>query len=196
MTLREQDASRVVDVLCDAFFDYPVMRYVLGDIAGYSERLQTLIHFFVQNRFKKNELVLGIHGSNALDGVALVSYPGNPTRSAELDALREETWQTLGADARGRYETFGSATTHVESPGPHIHLNMIGVRSTAQGTGVGRLLLDAVHAHSVHQSDSAGVTLSTENPQNLSLYKHFGYTILGEGAVADAFTTWELYRAD
>ena len=43
------DVPEVVDVLCEAFFDYPVMRFVLGaDAVDYEPRLEVLVHYFVQ----------------------------------------------------------------------------------------------------------------------------------------------------
>ena len=35
-------AEEILDVLCDAFFDYPVMRYVLGSKPDYASRLRAL----------------------------------------------------------------------------------------------------------------------------------------------------------
>jgi hypothetical protein len=53
--------AETVTVLCDAFRDYPVMRYVLGSIDGYDRRLRTLIDFFMSARVFRDEPVLGIH---------------------------------------------------------------------------------------------------------------------------------------
>jgi hypothetical protein len=41
--------EHAVTVLCDAFHDYPVMRYVLGPLVDYDYRLRTLIGFFVRS---------------------------------------------------------------------------------------------------------------------------------------------------
>jgi hypothetical protein len=57
-TAQTEDA---VSVLCDAFRDYPVMRYVLGSNGDYDRRLRTLIGFFVSARVYRDEPVLGIH---------------------------------------------------------------------------------------------------------------------------------------
>ena len=35
------DVEAILDVLCDAFFDYPVMRYVLGGEPDNARRLHT-----------------------------------------------------------------------------------------------------------------------------------------------------------
>lgn len=63
MTIREllpDQAEDAVTVLCDAFYDYPVMRYVLRPSSEYDHRLRSLIGFFVAARVLREELVLGI----------------------------------------------------------------------------------------------------------------------------------------
>ena len=45
-------AEEAVAVLCDSFYDYPVMRHVIGEAGDdYDMRLQTLIGFFVAARY-------------------------------------------------------------------------------------------------------------------------------------------------
>ena len=77
--LTKDVASEVVDVLCEAFFDYPVMRYVLGaEAGGYAERLATLMGFFVGARVLRGEVMLGVGGPGGLDGAAVMSRPSLP----------------------------------------------------------------------------------------------------------------------
>ncbi len=195
-TLGPQDLDQTVAILCEAFRDYPVMRFVLQDSADYDADLRTLVHFFASVRFHREEVLLGTPSEGALAGVALLSYPGRGEAPPETAALREETWARVGNGARARYETFGAAAGSIEVGRPHIHLNMIGVVDGARGTGLGRRLLQAVHAMSARDPDSEGVSLSTENPGNVPLYRHFGYEVLGEADVAGAFTTWVMFRPD
>ncbi|MDX1439653.1 MAG: GNAT family N-acetyltransferase, partial [Rubricoccaceae bacterium] len=77
---------------------------------------------------------------------------------------------------------------------PHVHLNMIGVRSDKQGLGLGRMLLNAVDELSDTDSHSIGVTLSTENEANIPLYEHAGYEVVGSKAVAAELKTWAFFR--
>jgi len=194
--LGANDVAEVVSVLSESFFDYPVMRFVLGTDGDYSARLETLIAFFVMARILRNEVVLGVREPRGLTACALVSYPGRRTSPPELGVLRDETWAKLGAKARSRYETFGAATAPLTVNAEHIHLGMIGVRRSAQGQGLGRMVLEAVHDLSSSDSLSSGVTLTTELESNVSLYEHFGYETLGSERVGSAFTTWGMYRQD
>jgi GNAT superfamily N-acetyltransferase len=184
-----------VTVLCDAFQDYPVMRYVLGPTGDYQRRLRTLIGFFVSAREYREEPVLGIHDrAGTLSAVAVVSLPGQRDAPPALVARREEVWAELGAAEQRRYEAYGAAAAQFEVPSPHYHLNMIGVRRTHVGRGLARKLLEAVHRLSDADAGSSGVSLTTETEQNLPLYEHFGYRRRGPALVDDGLQTWGFFR--
>jgi GNAT superfamily N-acetyltransferase len=51
LRLDRAEADRVSDVMSEAFYDYPVTRYVLRDALGdYDRRLRRLVNFFVMAR--------------------------------------------------------------------------------------------------------------------------------------------------
>ena len=195
LTLEPTAVPDVVSVLHESFFGYPVMRYVLGEEGtDYEERLGTLVHFLVMARVFRDEELLGICTDGDLVGTALVSRPGGPDAPDEFYELQAATWSTLGNDARARYGAFGSACATFQVDAPHLHLNMIGVRISAQGGGLSRRLIERVHELSRTDSRSVGVTLTTEDPGNVSLYQHFGYEIVGQASVAPGLTTWGFFR--
>ncbi len=200
-TLGPDHVPAVVDVMCESFFEYPVMRYVLGSPPDYEEQLRTMVTFFVMARVHRGETLLGVADLGVADaanlsGAALVSYPGRTEAPPALSELQEITWGKLGSQARSRYDAFGKACGPIGVDVPHIHLNMIGARRSAQGKGVGRALMEAVHHISQSDEQSQGVSLSTEREQNLPLYAHFGYKIIGSATVSPQLTTWGLYRPD
>ncbi|MFW6201136.1 MAG: hypothetical protein ACOC8B_01040, partial [Gemmatimonadota bacterium] len=92
-TLGADDVPDVVDVLCDAFEDYPVMRYVLDSPdepdERYRRRLRTLIHFFVMARVLRDEALLGIDAGGGLGAAATISYSWTAGSPPELGELRE-----------------------------------------------------------------------------------------------------------
>ena len=194
--LARDEVSAVVGVLCESFFDYPVMRWVLGSGDGYSRRVECLMTFFTMARVLRDEKLLGIRGSNGLTAAALIAYPGARQSPDELGALRERLWEELGAEARARYESFGAATAAFDIEESHIHLSMIGTVISARGRGLGRLLMDAVHDLSAADARSTGVTLTTEVEANVALYQHLGYELIGRAKVGSALTTWGFFRRD
>ena len=113
--LTEEHVPEVTRVLCEAFYDYPVMRYVIGDGQDdYARQLNTLVHFFVMARVLRNEELLGTMDRKDLAATALVSYPGRGKAPPELMALRDKVWDGLGPESRSRYEAFGAASAPFE----------------------------------------------------------------------------------
>lgn len=195
-TLQPGDLEAVVEVLGDAFRDYPVMRHVLGTGHDYDARLPILVKLFAAGRALRGEPMLGVRNADGhLLAVALVTPPDSAEAPAQLLALRERTWERLGSDARQRYDAFAEACNRLGIDTPHHHLNMIGVRRAHQGDGLARRLLEAVHGLARTDPGSAGVSLTTEHAPNLALYQRFGYRITGELPVAPDLHTWTLFRA-
>lgn len=147
-------------------------------------------------RVFRDEILLGIGDPANLGGAALVSRRGGPESPPDLGELRERVWAELGASARARYEAFSAASSRFQVDVPHIHLNMIGVRSRARGMGLGRRLIERVHVLSREDPASEGVTLTTEDEANVALYEHLGYELVGRATVAPELTTWGFFRPD
>lgn len=194
--LGRERVDEVISALCDAFRDYPVMRYVLG-ARGEPEpdQLRRLVTLFVMARVLRDEPLLGVPCDHGLAAVAIVSSPTGDS-PPELAELRAAVWRELGADAEARYDAFSRATAPLIIDVPHIHLNMIGVRRRFQGTGLARLLMDEVHRMSRDDPHSQGVTLSTERRGNVPFYERFGYRVTGHARIAPELETWVFFRQD
>ena len=181
-------------VLTDAFYDYPVMRYVVGDAPDYDARLQQLIEFFVFRRVRQGALLFGVDRGGELLGAAVLATPRETRAPAEVKDLALQLWSTIGDEARQRFDIYGAATQPFTVASPHHHLSMIGVRRAHQGAGLARPLLDLVTQASVDDAESHGVSLTTELPKNVRLYEHFGYRVIGHARVTADLETWGLFR--
>jgi GNAT superfamily N-acetyltransferase len=167
----------------------------LGSGDDYDRRLHTLIGFFVSARVLRDEPVLGIRDRDGtLVAAALVSFPGERPAPGALSTRREAVWAELGAAERERYEAFGLACAQFVVDSPHYYLDLIGVRRSHVGRGLARKLLESVHQLSDNDALSCGVALSTETRQNLPLYEHFGYKVLGHAKVGEGLETWAFLR--
>ena len=186
-----------VHALSEAFADYPAIRYIIG--SGWSDsdaRLARLVHFFCMARVYRDEPILVAENEDGVSGVALISWVEEREDNEALQQLRAELWQVLGDEARARYGTFGGTLDAFTTDEPQIHLNMIGVGNAARGRGVGRALLDRVHSFSAARHNSDGVSLNTELPENVALYRHFGYKVVGEARVSPDLMSWGMFRPD
>jgi len=197
--LPEDRCEEAVDVFADAFRDYPVMRYIVGDVgARYDAYLRSLVGLFTESRFLRGYPVLGLESDDGrLVAAANINPPQAVPAPPELGRRREALRALLGEAAIARAEGFAAACQALEPPGLHFHLGMIGVIHAEQGRGHARPLLEAVHEMSLADPESGGVSLTTELPANLTLYEHFGYRVLGRGETADGgVVTWTLFRPD
>jgi GNAT superfamily N-acetyltransferase len=189
------DVPAILDVFCDAFADYPVMRYVLGPGGNSPSRLRQLIGYFVLRRVRLGGPMFGARSEDGtLAGVATMTVPVESVAPPDLLAARDRGFDALGQDCRARHDAYARAATLFGSIGPHHHLNMLGVRHAFHGQGVGRLLLNAVSDHANSDPQSSGVSLTTEMSENVRLYEHCGYKVVGEARVADSFHTWGLFQ--
>lgn len=186
--------ASVIDVMCDAFSEYPVMRFVIGDDAeDYPRRLERLVGFFVMARALRGEPLFAATVGGRPAGAATVSFPDGESPH-ELGRLREEVWLELGSDARARYEACGDAWKPLGVDVPHIHLNMIGVRAGFRGRGLARGLLEVVQDLSRVTPGSQGVTLTTESPGNVAFYEGAGYEVVGHVRIAPELESWGMFR--
>ena len=187
----------LVAALCDAFHDYQVMRFVVGEAGEeYDDRLHTLISMFVAARVLLEDPMFAIEDANRIVAVATTTPPGERKTHPDFPARREATWKVLGEAAKARYETLVAIWETFSVPGLHVHLNMLGVRRSHAGRGLGRRLLEEVQSLSYRNPESTGVALGTEDPKNVPLYEHCGYKVVGHARVTDDLETWYFFRPD
>jgi len=191
-------ADEAVDVLCEAFVDYPVMRFIIGQAGNaYAQHLRTLVYFFTMARFLRNDVVLAATtAGDEVVAIANIVLPGEREAPPALTEQRDAMWRELGDAARGRYDAYGEASRKFVIDQPHYHLAMVGVRRSHSGQGFARKLLEALHEMSSRDSTSCGITLNTEDPSNVPIYEHFGYQVIGQAQASDELRTWAFYRAD
>ena len=185
-----------VEVLSDAFRDYPAMVYSLeGAGGGYDDTLVELIGYLTEYRLTLGWPVLGVRVDEDLVGAALVNPPLAQPAVPSLNPRFERWRDGVGKPALDRFKEFVKATEPFEPDVPFYFLSLLAVPPRYQGLGYARLLLDAVHDISRDDPASEGVALTTETSDNVRLYEHVGYRVLGEARVGDV-PSWMLYRKD
>ncbi len=194
MVERLQGSARddVVELLVEAFWDYPVMRFVLRDSGSdYHRHIRALIGLFVDRRFARDWPVLAVRVAEEVAAVALVDDPEYVALPESYANIEEDLRHLIGEPAWQRLDAFESA---FETPDyPHYFVGMIGVRPGSQGRGLARLIMDEVVRTSTTDPRSTAVCLSTESPANLPIYAHLGFEITDEADI-DGLQTWSLMQ--
>jgi ribosomal protein S18 acetylase RimI-like enzyme len=187
--------EQVVDVLVEAFAGYPVLRYLIGvEGDAFAGRLRALLEFFVAARRARAEPLLGVRADEGWAAVALATLPDAVAPAAVLDAARERTWGQLGVAARDRYEELGRRWQTLAVAEPHLHLNLVGVRSANRGRELGAALVRAVVDRSRSHLTSCGVSLTTETEANVGFCRSLGFEVRGAVEAARGLRSWVMYR--
>ena len=189
--LAKEERGVVVDVLCDSFRKYPVMRFVLGPEQGHEDRLRALIGFFTDVRFAMEWPVLAAVEDERIVAVALVNEPHERTFLERFQKGIAQVKQELGEAAYERLERFEKASDFNEPREAHYFVGMLGVLPGDQGRGHARQLLEYVRGLS-QSAGCAGIALSTEDPANVPFYEHMGFEVVGQGQVDD-LPTWSMW---
>ena len=194
--LSRRHKTEAVDVLAAAFRDYPAMRFVVEDAgAAYDERLRALVGFFCELRFTRDFPVLGLRHGGELAAVAGINDPEPGPWPSALQAAWTATGEVIGGAASDRLERFEAGSARLEPAAPHYLLGIIGVRPGLQGRGFARILIDELVGMSRAHPQSTGIALTTEQRGNVSLYRRFGFEVVGEADI-DEVHTWVMFRAD
>ena len=184
--LAPENLDEAVDVFAEAFAEYPVMRFTVGNEDDVAARERRLVRLFVTRRVRRGGPLLGVRGRDgSLVAAAVLTLPVEPEPPADVAQIAADAWRDLGEAARQRYDAYAAAASFFGALPPHHHLNMIGVRRAHAGTGLARVLLDAVRTMAAEDSSSAGVSLTTENPRNVELYRHVGFEVIGQRVVGE-----------
>ncbi len=184
--LTREHMSEVVSVLCSAFHDYPVMRFVLKSTgANYENDLKALVGFFCEVRLTRNWPVLGIR---AEDGTLIAAALVNDLVLHPLplpDEPLQQLKKTIGQEAYERLVAYENQSSIGEPKVPHHFLGMIGVHPHHQKKGYAATLMNFVKEMASKNSESNGVCLSTEIPSNVPFYEHHGYRVISEADVGE-----------
>jgi len=183
--LTREKKNQAVETLVAAFYDYPVMRYLLKTTGTeYETQVHALIGFFCESRFAKEGHVMGVRNADEYVAIGLVDEAIQkpwPEKDAELARLKD----IIGESAFERLDLYERVSADAEPADPHYFLGMIGVLPEYHGKGYAREILDHAKILSISDRRSAGVCLSTENPKNIALYEHFGYRTIAEMQIED-----------
>ena len=195
LRLSDRHIIEATNVFTEAFMDYPLFKYMVGDS---SARSSIYPHFF--RLLVKHTIRFGwaYTTSENMEGIALwlpgersdISLWSNLTSGA-IDLL-------LAAGLRIAYRSmvfteFASKLHHEVINRPHIYLFQIGVKKKHRGKGYARKLMRPMMAHA--DSEEKPIYLETHDESNLSVYRHYQFeTIRHEKIPGSDVNHWAMIR--
>jgi GNAT superfamily N-acetyltransferase len=184
------DLTDLARSLSDAFFDDPVMSWLLKDEDSRTRRLVGLF----STQLKAHFLPLGtVWTTPDRSAVALWSPPGHALMNpATVLRHTPDLLRALGRNTLRSLRTLN----HVERQHPkepHWYLGVLGTRTAAQGKGLGSAVLGPV----LERCDSEGIPAYLESSKfsNLAFYGRHGFEVTGEIALPfGGPSVWPMWR--
>jgi ribosomal protein S18 acetylase RimI-like enzyme len=184
------ERAPIAAALAEAFFDDPVMAWILDDEASRVRRLTGMFDVLLRGHY----LPLGTVWTTPDHlGAALWAPPGKAIIPGPT-VLRHAP-RLLRALGRRAFLALRSLS-HVEQhhpKEPHWYLGVLGTRPANQGTGVGSALLAPV----LRRCDEEGARayLESSKESNIAFYRRHGFELAGEIKLPlGGPTVWPMWR--
>jgi ribosomal protein S18 acetylase RimI-like enzyme len=189
----QADLEGVVGDLSDAFSVDPLFNWFMR---ADDRRDAARMRFF---RLLLTELAFGVGRIDrpASGGAAAVWLPSTSMGPNSLIQELRALPTLLGATGWSRFSRMLAMRDYMDKHHPlnrpHAYLWFLGVRTEAQGHGIGSRLLKAATDRLDVRGEAA--YLETDTDRNVALYKRHGFAIISEGrARADAPLMWGMWR--
>jgi GNAT superfamily N-acetyltransferase len=184
------DRATVIETLTVAFARDPIIRFQFQDDETYPARAAAFFGHYFDVRIRGGEIFVAGNGT----GVSLWNPPGGNRLGKEFV---ESDWErnvvpALDAAELRRYESFKVVLDAMTPREPHWYLGLLATRPEKQRTGVGRGLLEPMLQRA--DDDHVAVFLETANPDNVEIYKRFGFDVSADEVVPGGPRVWGMLR--
>jgi ribosomal protein S18 acetylase RimI-like enzyme len=184
-TATSADSDLVLATLALAFSADPAVRWMYPDPFQFTRSFPGFARAFGGGAFTHGTACYVEGGC----GASLWLPPGVQPHEADLVAcLKESVTESRLPDVFGMFEQMDS----FHPTEPHWYLPLIGVDPTAQGRGLGSLLLQ--HALAVSDRNQVPAYLEASNSRNVPLYERHGFRRLGEIQAGSSPTIYPMRR--
>lgn len=170
--LAPEQRDTATALLADAFFRDPVLSWLLPAENRRKEALERFFALETEHVLRYADSLVATRRGTAR-GVLLVLPPGHWRTSFLSQARHGATYASIFGIRLGRANALQSRLNRLHPREPHYFIPMIGVATTAQGTGVGSALLEQLTA----RCDAEGLPayLEATSPESARLYRRHGF---------------------
>ncbi|MCG5432509.1 GNAT family N-acetyltransferase [Mycobacterium sp. MYCO198283] len=187
------DLRALSQVLGRAFFDDPVMRWMMPDDRARAARLPRVFATMTRHHYLGNGGVEVASGPAGI-GAAALWDPPNKWQQTDWQGLRMLPTFLFAMRSRVRRGQLLTETTKKVHPEePHWYLGVIGSDPTVRGGGYGQALMRS----RLDRCDAEGAPayLESSKPDNVPYYERFGFTVTREIALPeDGPLLWAMWR--
>jgi ribosomal protein S18 acetylase RimI-like enzyme len=191
--LRPDDVATAIDLLADAFLDFPALQVIVGTDAGARERMRRLFAL----EFEPERTASAIVAESDTRVVGALTFVDSPACSASSTGRMLRFARIAGPRLVRTVRLFGRIE-RAHPTTPHRHLPTLGVLPALQGRGIGGALMREFH----HRCDTDGMASYLETirwtddarPSHERFYARLGYGVSTVIAMADAWSVLTMMR--
>jgi GNAT superfamily N-acetyltransferase len=190
---RKDDVRELSRTLARAFYDDPVMIWLLPDEKARTAHLQRLFATMTRHHHLARGGVEAASDGHGIGAAALWDPPNQwqETQRAQL-AMTPTFIRVFGLRSmRGRAVQEAMKRAHPEEP--HWYLAVIGSDPTVRGQGFGQALMRSRLQRC--DAEFCPAYLESSKPENVPYYQRFGFTVTGEIKLPDGGPPlWPMWR--
>ncbi|MFQ6030451.1 MAG: hypothetical protein ACE5Q6_23500, partial [Dehalococcoidia bacterium] len=134
--LTYQHLEEAAEVLAAAFYDDPLLNYLLAGLGDdFAGCLQEFFRFTCEIRLELDGPIWGAVSNGQIQGVACLSLPDEPEWTPSLGDKLQRLRQCMGPLGSERLERYAGIVGESTTKQTHIFLGALGVHPRAQGQG-------------------------------------------------------------
>lgn len=190
---QKPDVKELARVLGRAFFDDPVMMWMVPDDAKRAKALPRVFGAMTRHHFLANNAVQVADRAGTVGAAALWDPPGR-WKQTQREELRMMPGFLLAMGLQvGRGMGVSELMKKHHPEEPHWYLAVIGSDPDVRGGGFGQALMRS----RLDRCDAEGAPAYLESTKeaNVPYYMRFGFEVTGEITIADGGPTmWQMWR--
>ncbi|GFG50895.1 GNAT family N-acetyltransferase [Mycolicibacterium agri] len=190
--IKKADVGPLAKVLARAFYDDPVMRYMVPDDKLRARALPPMFAAMTRHHFYSRG-GSEVATRDGTIGAATLWDPPGQRRSSRWEELRMmPTMVFYLRSCAERYQVLNRAMEEAHPHEPHWYLMVIGSDPTVRGAGFGQALMRS----RLDRCDGERVPayLEATKEELLPYYMRFGFEQIGEIALPDGPKMWPMWR--
>jgi len=186
----EEEYEKISEILAEAFFEDPMVKYVFKD----RERkdIRRLYGVMTKAYAQTSDIYF-----DSEEPYGMIQWIDSEKEPGVIAWLRSGAIRMIASPISSLFRLMKTgmeiAKIQKECMKEHnLHLILLAVLPRKQGMGIGKKLMNLF----IQEADSRGLPcyLETQNPSNLGFYESFGFSIVREVEISSELKSWSMIR--